>query len=661
MSNELYIPQVDYTSRDYTSIRDDLIALIENFAPQWTSRDSSDFGIVLLELFSYLGDTLNYQIDRAANEAFISTATQRDTILNLAQLFNYVPTDITPAVGSVTFSNSDTVAVALDAGAVVSTISDGINPSVTFTTDAAATIPAISGTTPGTVSVNVTQGKTVNSEVVGTSTGEDNQTFSLSNTGVMTGSTMSVTVGSLTYTKVAYLIDYGPNDPVFSVYTDGAGVTYVQFGDGTSGRVPPNGSTIYVTYRYSETSGALGNVTAGKIINIDSATSGSLPISTGLLTVTNASACSGGANAETTDSIRVNIPKSFRAVNRAVSLEDYESLAVSVGGVAKANAIASSFASVVLYIAATGGATSSAALKQRVRDYLTGKIAPNTTLSILDFTPSYPYLNVNVQVYPQYNATNVAASVTNALYALLNYDNVGFNELITLGEIYGAVRNVEGVSYVTINDFEKLSAIYSQRGTTGTTYGATAATIPMSDTSGLWVGARVIGIGGYGNTNAVVGTASTGQVTYGTTLTAVATNSITLSAAPLSTNSNTLGTPTSTSTSSTTLVLNYSGGHGIPSGATGYTITTTGFTPTLYNLTNASVTVNSTTQLTLAGTGLTGSISATGTAAVTNVIDSSTAITVQGAAGATDLNFLVNEVPILEKSYITVTTTGGTS
>ena len=70
MADNLYVPQVDYTSRDFLSISSDMKALIANFAPQWTSRDSSDFGIVLIELFSYMGDLLNYSIDRAANESF---------------------------------------------------------------------------------------------------------------------------------------------------------------------------------------------------------------------------------------------------------------------------------------------------------------------------------------------------------------------------------------------------------------------------------------------------------------------------------------------------------------------------------------------------------------------------------------------------------------
>ena len=53
-----YIPQVDYTSRDFAAIRQDLIDLIPFYAPLWTNRDPADFGMVLIEAFAYVGDLL---------------------------------------------------------------------------------------------------------------------------------------------------------------------------------------------------------------------------------------------------------------------------------------------------------------------------------------------------------------------------------------------------------------------------------------------------------------------------------------------------------------------------------------------------------------------------------------------------------------------------
>jgi len=87
----IIVPPIDYTSRDYTSIISDLLTLIPSYLPEWTDRSPGDFGIVLLELFAYVGDILNYYSDRIANEAFIATAQQRQSILNLAALLDYTP------------------------------------------------------------------------------------------------------------------------------------------------------------------------------------------------------------------------------------------------------------------------------------------------------------------------------------------------------------------------------------------------------------------------------------------------------------------------------------------------------------------------------------------------------------------------------------------
>ena len=38
-----YVPQIDYTSKDYTSIKEDLIDLIPSFVPSWTNRDPAGF------------------------------------------------------------------------------------------------------------------------------------------------------------------------------------------------------------------------------------------------------------------------------------------------------------------------------------------------------------------------------------------------------------------------------------------------------------------------------------------------------------------------------------------------------------------------------------------------------------------------------------------
>jgi hypothetical protein len=491
MANNLYLPQVDYTSRDYVSIRDDLISLIPNFTPQWTSRDSNDVGIVLLELFSYLGDLLNFQIDRAANESYLGTSTQRDTVIAIANLLNYTPNGNSPASGIVTFSNSGTSDVVVPIGTQVSTSSDGINPSIIFTTTVATTVPKFASSVNGVATTTVTQGVST-TETVGTSDGTINQIYALTNQNVFTEVGLIVSVNGLSYTKVQHIVDYGPDEPVYSTYTDGTNTTYIFFGDGDSGRVPPSGTSIKATYSYSATPGSLGNVASGTVVNITDTNA-----VFGTLTVTNAAAFAGGADPESTDSIRVNAPAALRTLNRAVSLSDYGQLALQVSGVAKANAIGTSLASIVLYIAANGAAASTTAFKTTVSNYFTNKMPPGASLKVLDFTPAYPYLNATVNVMPNYNASNVGVAAQSALYSLFAFDNVTFNDTISQGDVISSLKAVEGVAGVTLNDYEKLPSIYSQYATVGTAAtSSTSATVSVTvdSSAGLWAGAAITSI-----------------------------------------------------------------------------------------------------------------------------------------------------------------------
>lgn len=99
-------PSVDYTSRDYAALREELIARMSERVPEWAGNDPADFGLALVESFAYMGDLVNYYIDRVANESYILTATQRQSILNLASMYGYYPKGYVSATCDVTFKNN---------------------------------------------------------------------------------------------------------------------------------------------------------------------------------------------------------------------------------------------------------------------------------------------------------------------------------------------------------------------------------------------------------------------------------------------------------------------------------------------------------------------------------------------------------------------------
>ena len=168
MASNNYIPSVDYTSRDYSAILTDMTNLIPLFSPTWTNRDPADFGMTLLELFAYMGDILNYYVDRAANEALITSATQRQSVLQIANLIGYTPATSSAATVTLTFQNSTGLPITLPALSQVATslISNGTTAQVIFETVSAITIPAKSGAINGTITVKASQGQTLSNEMI---------------------------------------------------------------------------------------------------------------------------------------------------------------------------------------------------------------------------------------------------------------------------------------------------------------------------------------------------------------------------------------------------------------------------------------------------------------------------------------------------------------
>lgn len=484
-----FIPQIDYTSRDYDSIREDLVNLIPLYAPQWTTRDPADFGIILLEMFSYLGDLLNYYIDRAANEAFLSTASQRQSILNIANLLGYTPTASIPATVTLTFYNSTGTSKVVPALTQVATttIVNGLTTQVIFETNSAVTVPAAVGATAGQVNVTATQGQTITNEDVGSSLGTSDQEFVLENNPVINGS-ISVTVNDTVYVNVPYLIDAAGTDPVFYTSTDAEDVTKIIFGDGVSGRIPPANSQILVTYRIG--GGTIGNVNANTLTNI-------LTNYQSGLTVNNATAASGGADAESTDSIRVNAPASLRVQNRAVSLKDYSDLALQVSGVAKAIATSEVYTSVNLYIAPFGDpgqvdGTLTQVFNQlgnEIQRFFLDKTPPNVSVTL--FPPTFVNVNitVTVQALAQYKQSVVQRNAERALQEILSFDNVNFADRISLHYVIEALAGAPGVSYSNVSLLARADA--TQSGTNDAVF--TVGEIPRAGTITVTVNGGIVG------------------------------------------------------------------------------------------------------------------------------------------------------------------------
>jgi hypothetical protein len=66
----------------------------------WSTRRDDDYGVTLLDMWAYLADILTFYQERIANEAYLRTALQRDSIIRLSDLLGY---RLAPGVAAKTY------------------------------------------------------------------------------------------------------------------------------------------------------------------------------------------------------------------------------------------------------------------------------------------------------------------------------------------------------------------------------------------------------------------------------------------------------------------------------------------------------------------------------------------------------------------------------
>jgi Baseplate J-like protein len=475
-SNEEVQPILDYSARDFESIRSLLVGLARGIIPEWrTVGEANDFGTLLLELYAYMGDVTNYYIDRVSSEAFLGTAQRRQSVLYMAEMLGYKPIGQHAAITTLSFSLSPSYEGSLQvpAGTLVSTGGTESEEVIYFETLYPLTLEG----TNLTKDVIASEGRTVSTSL-GTSTGAPNMSIRLPDRGVIVGSIeLQTKEGSyvvndadedtpnyVRWSEIPSVAAARATQSAFSSYVGDDGYTYILFGDSASGRIPPIGATIEATYRYGI--GSRGNnIATGSVTTIQSP---GLP--TGSLTVTNKTTTSdgvtvtsiGGSDIESVASMRNNIPKSIQVKDRAVTLDDFKALALQVPGVAKAVAYGQIYSAISVKIAPVGGIASGALemaqLRKNVQSYLQDRILIGTKVFVEDAEWLNVFIELDLFVLPGFRRVQVEADVRAALDTMFAYNNLDLGERITIGEVYRRVMRVEGVDYVDILALNSASA-----------------------------------------------------------------------------------------------------------------------------------------------------------------------------------------------------------
>jgi hypothetical protein len=204
------------------------------------------------------------------------------------------------------------------------------------------------------VALNTTmaaQTVTVRNETLGSSDGSANQKFHSTQKPILEGQKLEVREPEMPSATELEIITRDEGEDAISLINDAAGqpkeiwvrwrevsdfyasgprdrhylldhlTGEIRTGDGLKGLIPPAGIGNIRLARYQTGGGAAGNKSAGTIVQLKT----TIPY---VDKVTNTEAAEGGADAEAFDSLLTRSPRAIRHNNRAVTVEDYEDLAM---------------------------------------------------------------------------------------------------------------------------------------------------------------------------------------------------------------------------------------------------------------------------------------------------------------------------------------------
>lgn len=299
-----------------------------------------------------------------------------------------------------------------------------------------------------------TNGET-RSEVLGSGDGSKTlQSFSLKQspltyltapTPAGAASTLKVYVNDIQWHETESLVEEGPNDRIYITRTDDNDKTTTIFGNGVHGaRLPTGVENVKATYRSGI--GKAGNVKANQISML-----ATRPL--GVKTVINPLPASGGADRDSRDQARRNVPVAVLALDRLVSVQDYDDFARTYAGIGNASAVLLSDGQRQLVHLTIVGADNIPIDK-------TSDLYLNLFQALRQFgDPQVPLqvdlcevlllvISASIEILPDYLWEVVALNIRTALLDAFSFDNRALGQPVFQSEVISIMQNIAGVAYV---------------------------------------------------------------------------------------------------------------------------------------------------------------------------------------------------------------------
>ena len=398
---------------------------------QFADYDFEGSGMsVLIDMLAYNTHYTGYYANMLGNEMFMDSSSLRESVISHAKHLNVIPTSVKSPTAKLNFTFTPTgtpTALTIAKNTQFTSSVDGI--SYTFVTNATTSVPRSTTGTYTATGVEIKEGKILSKSYT-VNSADATQRFIIPNANIDTA-TLAVTVQN------------SSSDSTVATYTDGNAVEVttikgtdkvyflqeveslkyeITFGDGAVGKQLSDGNIVFI--EYIVTGGTLANkastfVASGSVAGLTSA-------NYVLTTHTNST---GGADIQTTESLKFQAPKLYQAQKRATTKDDYKAMlleqrpdieSITVYGGEDADPV--QYGKVFVALKPTGSAAYSTAVKTSIKNDILKKSNVVTVIPEL-IAPILYYLLIDTTVNydPVTNLTNENTLKTNINTSIQSY------------------------------------------------------------------------------------------------------------------------------------------------------------------------------------------------------------------------------------------------
>ena len=303
---------------DFDDVKSNLKTFLQA-QTEFTDYDFEGSGIsVLLDVLAYNTHYLGFNMNMLANEMFLDSSSLRSSVVSHAKTLGYEVASVRSAKAEIDVTLFDSVKTTgtLSAGTVFTSSVNDVEFQFVPITDFTA---SNTGSQISFLNIPVYEGTFVTTRIT-VDADDVSQRFVIpdnradTNTLIVEVENSSADSTSTTYIKTTDISQVTSTSANYFIQEVENGKHEIYFGDGVIGKGLSDGNVVVMTYV----------VTNGTSANTAAAFTNAAVIDTVIdVSVSTVSAASGGAVAESIDSIKYNAPLDFASQGRCVTAEDY--------------------------------------------------------------------------------------------------------------------------------------------------------------------------------------------------------------------------------------------------------------------------------------------------------------------------------------------------